>query len=186
MIKVSINVENQNRVLEGSLPRLELNVSLDTRDKGPHLPRSCPSLSCPFRAFPSCSRASCQSLVPVRGGAFGPSPLSAPSCQDPQSVRCPQTHRRPRLTWRWHGADWRQGGRMSGALESWAAGRTLGHGCPSWTLLCHLAAAICNCDNLALPRSTDPAGHFQVSDSDPGLPCSPQPGRHCPPTANRG
>ena len=46
---------------------------------------------------------------------------------------------------------------MSGALESfWAAGRTLGHGCPSWTLLCHLAAAICNCDNLALPRPCRP------------------------------
>ena len=56
------------------------------------------------------------------------------------------------------GVGW-AGGREGPGLEPrapesfWAAGRTLGHGCPSWTLLCHLAAAICNCNSLALPKA---------------------------------
>ena len=56
------------------------------------------------------------------------------------------------------GVGW-AGGREGPGLEPrvpesfWAARRALGHSCPSWMLLCHLAAAICNCNSLALPQA---------------------------------
>lgn len=73
-------------------------------------------------------------------------------------------------------------------VSSWAAGRTLGHGCPSWTLLCHLVAVICNCGRPRTARGADPVGRFQVCEADRGSPAYPSLGSiaRTPPAADRG
>ena len=139
-------------------PRLERDVSLGALDEGPHLSLLLALLLLHFRG---CSilllGALPQPLVPVRGGGFrshSPSHAGTPGltvgltplefteglASPGDGVGCAGGREGPGLEPR--------------ALESfWAAGRTLGHGRPSWTLPCPLAAAICNCNSLALPEA---------------------------------
>lgn len=68
---MSINVENQNRVLQGSFPQLELDMNLNARDEGPHLSPLLSLLLLHFRGFSILLLGLLpQSLVPVRGGGF--------------------------------------------------------------------------------------------------------------------
>ena len=118
-----------------------------------------------------------------RRGLSVPLPLASHHARTHSQSDATGTHRRARLTWRWRGVGWRQGGARSGAPGS---GVLLGSSQGTRPQLSELDAPVppggCHLQ-LQQPctaPSADPVVHFQVSDSDPGLPCSPQPGQHCP------
>lgn len=129
-------------------------------------------------------------------GIFTPPP-STPVMPGPTVNQMPPEHTKD--VWRaglaspGEGVQWARG-RERPSLEpwapvsSWAAGRTLGHGCPSWTLLCHLVAVICNCGRPRTARGADPVGRFQVCEADRGSPAYPSLGSiaRTPPAADRG
>ena len=134
-------------------------MSLGALDEGPHFPCSWPSSSCTSGAVPFCSWAPASAAgASERRGLSVPLPFARWHARTHSQSEATGTRRRPRLTWRRRGVGWAAGREGPGleprAPESfWAAGRTLGHGRPSWTLLCPLAAAICNCNSLALPEA---------------------------------
>lgn len=164
------------------------------------------SFSFTFGAFPLCSFASCLCLwYRVWGGGSWSPPFSGSSCHPPSTPvmsgptvnQMPPEHtkdvRRVGLAAPGDGVQWARG-RERPSLEprapvsSWAAGRTLGHGRPSWTLLCHLVAVICNCGRPRTARGADPVGRFQVCEADQGSPAYPSLGSiaRTPPAVDRG
>ena len=109
-----------------------------------------------------------------RRGLLVPLPLALHHARTHSQSDATGTHRRARLTWRWRGVGWRQGGARSGAPGSRVL---LGSWQDTWPRLPELDAPVppggCHLQ-LQQPctaQSADPVGHFQVSDSDPGLPC---------------